>query len=237
MEMGQPRTALVFSAHPDDAEMAMGGTLIRLTRAGCRVVHVCLTQGEMGTFGDTAARRLEFERAAEIIGCEARMLDFPDTGIENIRESRIRIARIIREVAPEIVFAPYHTNNLGELGGIANVDHYSTGSLVRDAVKMARLEKAVPDLPKHNIRKLYFYMLPRNVLPTLYVDVTESIDEALRAISAYASQMSIQFKGTPITELLLTRRAALGVEIGAKYAEGFVTDMPLVLSAESFFEL
>ena len=43
---------------------------------------------------------------------------------------------------PKIVFAPYHTNPFAETAGIANVDHYETGAIIRDAVKFARFNKS-----------------------------------------------------------------------------------------------
>ena len=233
----EPFDILIVSAHPDDAEMAMGGTIAKLRAAEKRIFHLCLTRGEMGTHGSIETRKREFESANSLLGCSHEMLSLPDSGIENNRENRLIVAKVIREVRPTVVFAPYHTNNLGELGGISNVDHYTAGALVRDAVKMARLERTMEKPEKHVIQKLFFYMLPRNVLPTIIVDVTEEMDLALKAIKAYETQMAIQFRGTPITELLLLRRAALGLEIGAKYAEGFVTDMPLNFSARHFSEV
>ena len=229
--------ALIVSAHPDDAEMAMGGTLIKLAQGGKKLFHLCLTRGEMGTHGTVESRKIEFEAACKVIGCEHRMLTLPDSGIENSRENRLLVAAVIRETRPTIVFAPYHTNNLGELGGISNVDHYNAGALVRDAVKLARLERAMPAPEKHAIQKLYFYMLPRNVLPTIIVDVSEQVELWLRAIRSYESQMAIEFRGTPITDLLLLRRSALGVEVGAKHAEGFVTGMRLGFDPQNFFDI
>jgi N-acetylglucosamine malate deacetylase 1 len=229
--------ALIFSAHPDDAEMAMGGTMIRLIRAGYSVINVCLTRGEKGTYGDADIRSQEFNEASKLIGCACQQLDFPDTEIENTAEARKRLAALIRAYAPRVVFAPYHTNPLGELGGISNRDHYTTGSLVRDAVKLARLTKAVPDMLPHTVNKLYFYMIPRNVWAQLIVDVSEVIDETVNAISAYKSQMSINYLGNDIRHILLTMRESVGLHAGLRYAESFTTDLPLRMAPSSFFDL
>lgn len=228
---------MVFSAHPDDAEMAMGGTLLKLSRSGLKIHHVCLTRGEMGTHGDVDTRAREFETACSLAGCIGEMWDLPDTAVENTPAQRIRVARAIRQYRPKIVFCPYHTNPLGELGGIANVDHYASGSLVRDGVKMARLDKTVGEFPKHTIHKLYFYMLPRDIRPRIYVDVSDVIDDTVALIECYKSQMAIGFSGRPIQDLLLVRRAAAGLDIGSQYAEGFTTDLPLVLQPRHFIDL
>ncbi|MCB0331634.1 MAG: PIG-L family deacetylase, partial [Bdellovibrionales bacterium] len=141
--------AMIIAPHPDDAEFGMGGTMIKLTQAGKKVISVCLTQGEMGTYGIPETRREEFEHASKVSGCDCVMLDFPDTGIENDRESRVRVARLLREYRPQVVFAPYYKNDLGLPGGLVHVDHYTTGALVRDAVKFSRLKNVIADMEPH----------------------------------------------------------------------------------------
>ena len=226
---------LIFGAHPDDAEMSMGGTIIRLSDAGYKVLVVPLTHSEMSTFGDPVTREKEAQDAAKIMGVETEFLDFLDLHIENTPAAREKVVRVLRTYQPKIVFAPYHTNPLAEHGGVAHVDHYTTGSLVRDSVKLSRLQRFVPDIPKHTIHRTFFYMLPRNVLPAIVVDVSPVIDRAFEAIRAYKSQMEINFRGSPIEYNLQTSRAAVGLSIGAKFAEGFVTDTPLAFDPQQFF--
>jgi bacillithiol biosynthesis deacetylase BshB1 len=229
--------ALVFGAHPDDAEMAMGGTMIRLTDAGYRVLSISLTRGQMSTKGTVDDRMKEFADASAVIGCDHLALDFMDTEVENRPEDRRPIAALIREHRPRIVFAPYHTNPYGELFGIANVDHYATGSLVRDGAKMARLDKVVPGLPPHQIDQLYFYMLPRDVHPNLLVDVSDVIERTFDAIRCYRSQMELVINGSRVEQILRTMRAHPAISIGAEYAEGFTTELPLRMDADLFFRV
>lgn len=228
---------LIFGAHPDDAEFSMAGTMIRFADAGLKVMHVVLTRSEMSTHGDIQTRKLEFEKACEVIGCQGRMLELPDTDVQNTRENRLLLARIIRETKPKIVFGPYHTNPIGEMRGLAHVDHYTTGELVRDAVKMARLQRTIPDMPAHNINKLYFFMLPKSVRATIFMDVTNVIERVKGAIAAYNSQMAIGFKNNDIEYSLMTRRAAVGLEIGCKFAEQFTTELPLTFEPADFIKL
>jgi len=228
---------LVVSAHPDDAEMAMGGTLVKLVQTGRSVMHVSLTDGSAGTYGSLEERKAEFEAAAKVIGCDCRMLEFVDTEINNDSDSRKRVAALIRELKPKVVFAPYHTNALAEPGGIAHVDHYTAGALVRDAVKFARLKGLKLSHKPHEIENLFFYMLPRDKLPSIVVDVSESMEQAFEAIEKYSSQMAIQFRGLPIREILKSMRQAAGFRYGMQYAETFVTDMPLRFDGKTFFEV
>jgi len=53
---------LVVAAHPDDAEICVGGTMLLLARAGRRVGVVDLTRGELGTRGSAAVKRRVFSR-------------------------------------------------------------------------------------------------------------------------------------------------------------------------------
>lgn len=47
----EPQRALVVAAHPDDAELAAGGTIALLARQGWRVRHVIVTDGSRGSHG------------------------------------------------------------------------------------------------------------------------------------------------------------------------------------------
>ena len=233
--MSETVDAIVFGAHPDDAEMGMGGTMVKLVKAGYKVLTVSLTNSELSTYGDVESRKKEFAEAAEIIGTKHLALDFVDGQVENNYESRLKVARVIREFRPKIVFAPYHTNNLADLGGRSNVDHYTTGSLVRDSIKLARLAKAIPDLERHEIQKSFFYLEPRDKWANIIVDVSDEIQQAMQAIRAYKSQMEIKLAGQKIEDILLTWRRAVGLSIGVQYAESFVSDMELNFKPEHFF--
>jgi LmbE family N-acetylglucosaminyl deacetylase len=63
---------LVFAAHPDDAELAMGGTIAKLTKFGAKVGITDLTGGELGTRGTKATRKREAEQANQILNISLR---------------------------------------------------------------------------------------------------------------------------------------------------------------------
>ena len=60
--------ALVIAAHPDDAEISLGGTILRLTAAGLKVGVLDLTAGEMGSRGTGEDRAAEASEASELLG-------------------------------------------------------------------------------------------------------------------------------------------------------------------------
>jgi LmbE family N-acetylglucosaminyl deacetylase len=189
----------------------------------------------MGTFGTPEARAREFAAANAILGSEGLLLDFPDTRVVNDPEGRAKIARVIRTYRPAVVFAPYHTNRFGHLDGSANVDHPATGAVVRDGLKMARFRNVLPELPPHEVSHLFYYMVPKDLLPTLVVDVTSVIDRARAAIRAYATQMSIQKRENAIFDLLDTIRGYHGLRIGRPFGEAFLSDEALTFGPHEFF--
>ena len=228
---------VVFGAHPDDAEMAMGGTIARLARAGRSVLIVSLTRGERGTYGTVEGRAREAAAAAAILGCSSRLLDFPDTQVENTLAGREAIAEVVREWRPQLVFAPSHVSRFGHHDGAAHVDHLATGALVRDALKLARLRGASKKLPPHDVQRLYTYMVPRDQHPTLLVDVTEVVDVLQEALRAYESQMEIIRQGSPIFDILLALRRFHGIAAGCTYAEPFLAAESLRADPETLFRL
>jgi N-acetylglucosamine malate deacetylase 1 len=226
---------VVFGPHPDDAEMGIAGTMIRLVRAGKRVLNVSMTRGERGTYGDPDKRRAEFMAANRVMGTEGLMLDFPDTAVTNDYEGKLKIAQVIRTHRPAVVFAPYHTNRFGHHDGSANVDHYTSGQLVRDGCKLARFRTLLPELPPHEVPYLYYYMVPKDLSPTLVVDVTPVIEQVWEAIRAYETQMSIQRRENAIIELLEAMRRYHGIRIGRRYGEAFLSDEALQFGPLEFF--
>lgn len=228
---------VVFGGHPDDAEMGMGGTIARLTQRGRRVLIVSMTRGESGTYGTPEGREREARVAAETLGCEMRLLDFPDSRLVADVASRERVLRLLRELKPRLVFAPYHTNTLGHHDGAGHVDHQATGAIVRDAVRLARMGGVERDLPAHDVHRLLFYMVPRNRYPTLVVDVSEQFEQLVAAIQAYESQMAIEKHGNGILEILAAYRRWYGVAGGCTYGEPFLSEDVLTPDPEALFEI
>ena len=125
-----------------------------------QVLVVSLTRSERSTYGDPETREKEFEAAARVLGVSPLLLDYPDTEVVNSEECRKLVVDLVRRYRPQIVFAPYHTNEAGHHDGRANRDHQETGRLVRDGLKLARLRSVSPETPAHDVRRLIYYMVP-----------------------------------------------------------------------------
>ena len=201
------KTFVVFAAHPDDAERHMGGTIVHLARNAHRGVLVALTSGQMGTFGDPEVRSREFRKAADMLGVEAIVLDFVDTQIQDDAESRLKIARCIRQQKPDLIFAPYPRRG-GCIHGIhAHPDHYVTGEVVTKAIALASIRK-IDDSEPHRVAQLFHYLLPDGVEPNVLFPITdEEMALALRAIDAHESQKPAYKGNVPLVEYLKTNEA------------------------------
>src|SRR6516165_8247987 len=95
---------LAIAAHRDDVEQTCGGTLLRMAARGLRTAILDLTRGEAGTRGTADERASEADEAAKLLGAGwRRALDMPDGAIENTRENRLKIVRILRQLRPRVV--------------------------------------------------------------------------------------------------------------------------------------
>lgn len=229
--------ALCFAGHPDDVEMGMGGTVAALTAAGKRVGIVSLTRGELGSYGDAETRMAEAERAAAILGCELRVLDFPDGGVVDDLESRHQLVHLLRELRPDTVFAPYGHSRTGPMDGRSNLDHLACGQLVSAACKLARFRKLFPGEKPHTVRRIYSYMVPLTLRPSLVVDVTPHKETLVKAIEAHASQMPIQRGDRDALDFLLLFREELGLRVGCELAEAFHCEDPIGGDPELLLQL
>src|SRR6516165_2285339 len=96
---------IAVGAHPDDVEIACGGTLARLVRKGYQVGIVDLTDGEPTPLSPGPDVRLaEAQRAAEILGVAVRVnLNLPNRRLLDGFEPRIALAKIFRRFRPKVV--------------------------------------------------------------------------------------------------------------------------------------
>ncbi len=178
--------ALVVAAHPDDAEISLGGTILLLVAAGKRVGVLDLTRGEMGTRGSAAERERETAEATRLLGLAWRgNLELPDARVSVNLEAREALARILREQGPRIVFAQ-HASDI-------HPDHAACGELARAAwylSGLARLAEAEGGAPAARARSLFHYIGHVPFEPTLVVDVSAVWERKVEVIRCYASQLA-----------------------------------------------
>src|SRR5437016_6574652 len=99
---------LVIAAHPDDAELSVGGAILLLKSQGASVGVLDLTDGEPTPHGSPELRRRETDAATAVLGLDWRgNLGLPNRALVADLEARGRLAGVLRQRRPRVVFAPY----------------------------------------------------------------------------------------------------------------------------------
>ncbi|CAI6081007.1 bacillithiol biosynthesis deacetylase BshB1 [Cohnella sp. JJ-181] len=222
---------LVFAAHPDDAEIGMGGTIAKAARAGQRVGMYDLTYAEMSSNGDPDTRQLEAVRATELLGLTVRgNLGLPDRGLRPGTEQADKLVEVIRRHRPRVVFAPYFEDR--------HPDHAACSRLAEEAVFNAKLRRYMPSSDAWTAEAFVYYFINDMHAPRLVVDITEYQSLKMEALSAYRSQFAPMdetrdWVPTPLTAGYLDHVAARDRLFGAPhrlaYAEGFIPKGPLLV--------
>lgn len=174
---------LAVGAHPDDAEIGLGGTLALMARRGWRAAILDLTNGEPTPRGSVETRAAEAAEAARALGVERRTLDLPNRYLFDSREARETVAAVFREWRPRIVVVPWWED--------AHPDHIAACRIAEAARFYAKLTKTeMPHEPYYPPRFLYYWASHLKSLPqsSVVIDITASIDDKMAALDAYASQ-------------------------------------------------
>ena len=218
-----PVYALIIAPHPDDAEFGIAGTVARWTKEGKQVVYVSCTSGDKGTSDPNIKpaelakiREKEQRAAAKVLGVkEVVFLRFPDQELNDTPEFRKEIVRMIRLYRPELVAAtdPYRRY-------VWHRDHRITGQVVLDAVfPYARDVHAYPDLYEqgylpHKVKELLLWGSPD---VNCYLDISDTFDIKIAALSCHKSQFNIE----EMKKRMQERYRTLAANTGFRYAEAF----------------
>src|SRR3954454_13509441 len=112
---------LVFGPHPDDAELGMGGTILKLARQGHKVHIVDMTNGEPTPFGAVETRAKEAAAAAEVLGVGRTLLGLKNREVVHDIPSRHKVAALIRVHRPDALFVPYPTDAHPDLVAVTRI--------------------------------------------------------------------------------------------------------------------
>ncbi|MFC4777595.1 bacillithiol biosynthesis deacetylase BshB1 [Paenibacillus sp. GCM10023252] len=231
MTASEPLDILVFGAHPDDAEIGMGGTIAKHVKAGYRVGICDLTRAEMSSNGTVELRQLEAAEASSVLGLSARScLGLPDRGLTGESSQLEAVVSEIRRHRPRLVFAPYWVDR--------HPDHIACSKLVEEAVFNSKLRKYLPELPPVQVEQLIYYYINDIDQVSLLIDITEHQETKRHALLAYRSQFEPGSPGedrvvTPLNqgyiERVEARDSLLGQGRGYSFAEGFAIKRPHAL--------
>ena len=191
---------IAVGAHPDDVEIAVGGTLALLVEQGYRVGIIDLTDGEPTPGSPGPEVRLEeARRAAAALGVHKRItLELPNRRLFDGHEARLALATEFRRYRPRLVLG------LGEKTPLASPDHWQAMQITDAAVFYSRLTKwddQFAGVPPHKISAQLYYSLafqslqPLDGLHQLVVDVSTTLAKKIAAVRCYATQFPAEKAG------------------------------------------
>jgi N-acetylglucosamine malate deacetylase 1 len=215
---------LAIFAHPDDMELAVGGTLLKMKSLGYQTGTLDVTQGEMGTRGTKEGRAAEAEDAARIIKLDIREnLGLPDGHVFADDGSRIKLVRILRRLKPKVILT--HQEN------DPHPDHDHIVHLVRESARLSSMYKYDEETARE---KIPVPIVAHNVfswrlMPSFIVDISDFLEEKMEAIRAHRSQFYDPNSNDPQTRLsdkdflfdLENRSRHFGTMIGVAAGEPF----------------
>jgi len=207
---------LVIGPHPDDQELGMGGSIVRLAQQGHRVHLIDMTNGEPTPLGSVEARARESAEAAKIMGVGRTLLGLPNRQVVHNIESRYKLAAEIRKHKADWLFLPYPVD--------AHPDHVAVTRIGEDARFDAKLSKSpIPGEPCYPKRIIYYYCTHLRMIfqPTFCLDISDQIETKMAAINAYQTQF-IQ-NNSSVPDMVRTMAGYFGGRIGTRFAEPFFT--------------
>ncbi len=221
-----PAVALAVYAHPDDADVACGGTLARWAKAGATVHLIVCTDGGMGTMDPAfKEKKLAAQRAGELVESSALIgltsvtnLGVADGELTDAEDFRHTLVQHIRRHQPDVVCGHDPTAFFFGQSYFNHRDHRIAGTALLDAVSpAAALPLYFPTAgPPHQVATV---LLSGTLEPDEWVDVTDTIDAKTAAVECHRTQFHEPdgWAGEAVRQ----RAAEEGKRVGVAYAEGF----------------
>lgn len=215
---------LVFAAHPDDAELSCGGTIIKHTSNGFKVGVIDLTKGELGTRGSDKIRLEEADAAGKIMNLSLREnLGFNDGFFVNDDLHKKVLIEKIRKYRPDIILTNAPSDR--------HPDHGRAAQLTIDSCFLSGLEKIDTNQKVWRPKAIYHYIQFNNLNPDFVIDITTEFDQKIDAVKSYKSQFfdpASKESNTIISskdffDSIEYRAKDLGRLTSCDFAEGFIS--------------
>jgi bacillithiol biosynthesis deacetylase BshB1 len=236
---------LVVGPHPDDQELGMGGTIIKLANQGHDILLLDVTNGEPTPLGDPETRKHEAAAALEILKKNATgkverwLLDLPNRFVEHTIENRHALAGVIRAWQAEMIFTTFPTD--------AHPDHRAVTRCVEDArfdAKLSKIEMPAPIDAWTGEQKelgptiypkwlMYYYATHLRWVadPSFVFDISGVVEQKLDSIKAYHTQFVLPEKNRKALDWIEASATYFGSRIGTDAGEPMFTNEPIGLNA------
>lgn len=191
---------IIFSPHPDDAEVLMGGTIARYTQKGHDALIVVVSLPNQKEI-----RIQESKKAAAILGARISILDINPNELAFDRKLVGTFDKIIHDFSPDAIYTSW-TNDSHQ--DHVNVARATIASARKNNCSLYMYEQAIPS-----------GVTPYAFTPQIFVDISGTIEIKVKSVLAHESQ--IQNFGERWIESILGRAAFMGFRINVKYAEAF----------------
>jgi len=224
---------LVITAHPDDVDFGMAGTVATWTAAGVAVSYCIVTNGDAGGFDATVSRadmavlrQHEQRAAAAVVGVhDVEFLGYPDGRVTPSLELRRDLSRVIRRRRPVWVLTQSPVRNFERIFA-SHPDHLAVGEATMCAVypdarnQFAHPELLAEGLDEHAVAEVWIAGGPAE---NTFVDITGAFARKMAALTCHASQVS-HHEPAAFEERIRSWGAARGLAAGwdnGRLAEGF----------------
>lgn len=216
---------LAIGCHPDDLEIACGGTLRKYADQGAEIVMCHVANGNLGHVvlepeELREIRTLEAENAGKILGArEVINLDVGDTLVSS-QDQRVidLVADTVRYAKPDVIL----THNSDDY----MQDHVEVSRLAANGSFCSGLSHRPRRYDPYSSFVPVFFMdtlAGVNFQPTHYVDITDQIDRKLEALHCHESQVKwmLEHDGIDFADMVRTCSKYRGYQCGVPYAEAF----------------
>ncbi|MDP9806302.1 LmbE family N-acetylglucosaminyl deacetylase [Trueperella bonasi] len=165
----KPRRVLAIGAHPDDLELAVGGTLARLADSGHEIHTMIMTAGAVG--GDPEIRAQEAINGSKFLGASrCDVYDFTDTKLETDMNGMIAaIEKKINQFNPDIIFT--HS---------ANDQHQDHAAVHLATLRAGRRHRAILCFESPSVTTQF--------TPKVFVDIDDYVGVKSSAVAIHENQ-------------------------------------------------
>jgi LmbE family N-acetylglucosaminyl deacetylase len=190
---------LVVTAHPDDVDFGVAGSVATWVKSGIEVAYCVVTDGDAGgsdrgiSRQDMATLRREEQReaAAQVGVSDVVFLGYPDGRLVSSFELRRDVSREVRRFRPERLVCQSPERNWSRIGA-SHPDHLAAGeAAVCAAYPDARNPFAHPELldeglEPFSVKQLWLMSAP---VVSVAVDITDVFELKLAALRSHRSQV------------------------------------------------